>query len=148
MDHPGEDAKKVNDRSKPAPFACTLVHTIALTYFMVLTLLFLSGLVYSELIRDILNEYAQPEAPGPGFLWLAASGFILFAGASAGLILSMRKRRGGFYITALVILAIMALDFYFFTFDWLRYLIHSGLIFLLGIAHFSGRCYRRQTVIN
>jgi membrane-associated HD superfamily phosphohydrolase len=148
MDNPGEEAQKASGRSKPAPFACILVRTIALTYFLVLTLLFLAGLVFSQHIREVLDLYATPEGRSHGFLWLTTSGFVLFSGASAGLILSMMKRRGGFYLTGLIILAIMALDFYFFTFDWLRYLIHSGLIFILGIAHFSGRCYRRTSGIN
>jgi len=115
---------------------------MALTYFLILALLFLAGLIYSVSISDILSAYYNDQANLPlYFKSNALTGFILFLTASAGIVLFMLRRKAGFYIFFAASVVIFALDLSFLVFDWLRYLVHSGFIFVLGIAHFSKRCY-------
>jgi hypothetical protein len=115
---------------------------MALTYFLILALLLLAGSVLSGKIIHAISTYYGPEDISPlYFRWFAFTGSALYLMSSAGIILFMLNRKSGFYIFFAAALIIFSLDLAFFDFDWLRYLIHTGLIFILGIAHFSKRCY-------
>lgn len=121
---------------------CWIILCMALTYFLILALLFLLGAIYSEKIIAIISPYYDPGIKTTlNFNLFTLTGCSLYFLSTAGIILFMLKRKAGFYIFFLAALIILSLDFYFLTFDWLRYLIHSGFIFILGIAHFSKRCY-------
>lgn len=115
---------------------------MALTYFLILALLFLSGVIFSGKIILILSDYYQGTEKFPShFRWFAFGGTLLYFTSVTGIILFFLKRKIGFYIFFLAALLIFSIDLAFFDFDWLRYLIHTGFIFILGIAHFSKRCY-------
>ena len=121
---------------------CRAVLYSALTYFLILALLFLTGAVFSDkIIRFIRSYYAESAGSGAKFLWIAIAGAILYFTAVAGILLFIFNRKAGFYIFFFASVIIFSLDLSFLIFDWLRYLIHSGYIFILGIAHFSKRCY-------
>jgi hypothetical protein len=129
-------------RIKKRSFLCWIILSMALTYFLILALLFLAGSIFSEKIIRVIGPYYGPESGNPvDFRWFALGGTLLYFTAVSGIILFMLKRKLGFYIFFTASLVILALDFAFLNFDWLRYLIHSGFIFILGIAHFSKRCY-------
>jgi hypothetical protein len=130
-------------RIKKRSFLCTIVQSMALTYFIILALLFLAGVIFSKTIMEAIRPYYEPEQVYPSFFrWIALTGAFLYFLAVSGIVLFMFKRRSGFYIFFTATLIIFSLDFAFLNFDWLRYLIHSGFIFTLGIAHFSKRCYQ------
>lgn len=115
---------------------------MALTYFLLLALLFLAGLVFSRNIIQAISFYFGPEDLTPFlFRWFVIAGTSLYAAAAAGIILFLLNRKVGFYLFFIAALIIFSLDLAFFNFDWLRYLIHTWFIFILGIAHFSKRCY-------
>ena len=129
-------------RIKKRTFFCVVLLTAALTYFLILALLFLSGAVFSGKIITLISPYYSPENQLPAFFnGFAIIGSLLYFLSSFGIILFLLKRKAGFYIFFLSTLLIFSLDLIFLNFDWLRYLIHSGFIFILGIAHFSKRCY-------
>jgi hypothetical protein len=122
---------------------CRIILSMALTYFLILALLFLAGSIFSGRIIEIIGPYYSIENPFPPlFIGFALGGAALYFISSAGIILFMLNRRIGFYIFFVSVLVIFALDLTFLVFDWLRYLIVTGFIFMLGIAHFSRRCYR------
>ena len=124
------------------PFSCKVILAIALTYFLVIMLLFATAVIFRTGIIRAVGYYFDPSEYDPGKITLfILSGAILYLLASAGLILQSLKRRIGFYIFFIIALMILVLDLIFLDFDWLRYVIQSGLIFLVGIAHFSKRCY-------
>ncbi|NTV84151.1 MAG: hypothetical protein HGA23_07620 [Bacteroidales bacterium] len=113
-----------------------------MTYFLSLALLFLAGSIFSGKIIDIISPYyGTEENPSLIFNAFAWTGVVLYFMASAGILLFMLNRKAGFYIFFLAALVIFSLDLAFLDFDWLRYLIHTGFIFILGIAHFSKKCY-------
>ena len=123
-------------------FFCRILQTVAVTYFMVLALLFLAGLVYSVRITDMISPYYGEQVNLPLFFKsFALIGSILFFTAATGIIVFMLNRKAGFYIFFTASVVIFTLDLSFLTFDWMRYLVHTGFIFILGIAHFSKRCY-------
>lgn len=134
-------------RTEPAgirkkSFFCRIILFSTLTYFLILALLFVAGSVFSGKIIEIINQYYNPGKYFHGLFGLfAISGAILYLTATAGILLFMNNRKAGFYIFLIALLAIFILDFYFLEFDWLRYLIQTGFVFVLGIAHFSKRCY-------
>jgi len=118
---------------------------MALTYFLILALLFLVGSVFSGNIIQAISSYFGPEDASPErFRWFAIAGAALYSAASAGIILFLLNRKAGFYIFFIAALAIFSLDLSFLNFDWLRYLIHTGFIFILGIAYFSKHCYYKH----
>jgi formate hydrogenlyase subunit 3/multisubunit Na+/H+ antiporter MnhD subunit len=124
------------------PFSCKVILAIVLTYFLVLTLLFLAALVYYGEIIRIMENYFDPQVfEAQKLRWFIIIGTILFSFCSAGLILQSFRRRGGFYLFFSSALVILTLDLIFLEFDWFRYIIQSGLIFLTGMVHFSKRCY-------
>jgi hypothetical protein len=129
-------------RIRKKSYFCKIVFYSALTYFLILALLFVAGSVFSGKIVEIINLYYTPGDYFHGLFGLfAILGAALYVAASVGIILFMNSRRAGFYIFFIALLAIFILDLSFLEFDWLRYLIHTGFIFVLGIAHFSKRCY-------
>ena len=121
---------------------CKIIQISALTYFLVPALLFTAGLGYSGKIIRFIEDYYKPGDISPENFTLVAGvcSFLYFASA-AGILLFMLNRKFGFYIFFLSAVITFSLDLTFLDFDWIRYLIHSGYIFLLGIAHFSRRCY-------
>jgi hypothetical protein len=121
---------------------CRIILSMALTYFLILALLFLAGTIFSGRIIEIISPYYTTKNPFPTlFDGFALTGAALYLISSAGIILFMVNRKAGFYIFFASALVIFALDLSFLVFDWLRYLILTGFIFILGIAHFSKRCY-------
>lgn len=129
-------------RIRKKSFFCKIVLYSALTYFLILALLFVSGSLFSGKIVEIINSYYDPGEDFHGlFRLFAISGAALYLTASVGIILVMNNRKAGFYIFFIALLAIFILDLSFLKFDWLRYLIHTGFVFVIGIAHFSRRCY-------
>lgn len=129
-------------RIKKRTLFCLVILTASLTYFMILAILFLAGSIFSDRIIDLIAPYYSDKEGIPViFSSFAISGSILYFLSSAGIILFIYKRKIGFYIFFIATVIIFSLDLAFLNFDWLRYLIHSGFIFILGIAHFSKRCY-------
>jgi len=121
---------------------CRIILYSALTYFLILALLFAAGTIFSGKITQIISSYYSPGDNFPGyFLWVALTGTFLYFAAVSGILLFLFNRKAGFYIFFTASLIIFSLDLAFLIFDWLRYLIHTGFIFILGIAHFSKRCY-------
>jgi hypothetical protein len=121
---------------------CKIIFCSALTYFLILSLLFLAGSVFSGKIMEVINLYYNPGEYFRGlFRLFTFSGAVLYLAASGGIILMIINHKTGFYIFFTAVLAIFILDLFFLEFDWLRYLIHTGFVFVLGIAHFSKRCY-------
>ncbi|MFO7613667.1 MAG: hypothetical protein R6W71_03410 [Bacteroidales bacterium] len=124
------------------PFLCPLVLSMALTYFLVLALLFLAGTIFSKDISEILAKYESWNNQSTHhFRWIAWIGTGLLFLSCAGIVLMLTKRRIGFYIFIAAALIILILDIIFFKFDWLRYVLHSGFIFLTGVVHYSRKCY-------
>ncbi|MBW6460155.1 MAG: hypothetical protein K0B08_06235 [Bacteroidales bacterium] len=124
------------------PFLCTIVLSMTLTYFLVLALIFLAGTIFSKDISEILAKYDSWNMHSPHhFRWIAWIGTGLLLLSCAGIIVMLIKKRIGFYIFIAAAIVIFALDMIFFKFDWLRYIMHTGFIFITGIVHFSGKCY-------
>jgi hypothetical protein len=129
-------------RTRKKPLLCSIILYSALTYFLILALLFLSGSIFWGKVMESIKPYFSPEETSPdNYKWFAIVGAALFSMASAGIILFILRKRIGFYIFIAAAVVIFALDFAFLNFDWMRYLILSGYIFIIGIAHFSRRCY-------
>jgi hypothetical protein len=127
------------------PLLCQVVLISALTYFLIPALFFLAGLIYSGKIIDFIREYYRPgDISANNYMWVTGLGSFLYFTAVAGILLFLLNKRIGFYIFFIASVAIFSLDLIFLEFDWIRYLTHSGFIFILGIAHFSRRCYARK----
>jgi hypothetical protein len=121
---------------------CLVVLYSALTYFLILALLFLAGLIFSvEIFQAIEKYYVEGEISRQLYTWIALGGTLLYMSSVAGILLFIFKKKFGFFIFFMAAVVIFSLDLSFLEFDWLRYLVHSGFIFMLGIAHFSKRCY-------
>ena len=126
---------------------CQVILVSALTYFLIPALLFIAGMIYSGSIIRFISEYYKPGDLSPEYYtWVAVAGSFLYLASAAGILLFLLKKKIGFYIFSLSAVVIFSLDLVFLDFDWIRYLIHSGYIFILGIAHFSKRCYRRLSI--
>jgi hypothetical protein len=121
---------------------CLVILVSAVTYFLIPALLFIASLVYSGKIIQFISEYYKPGDLSPeNYIWISVIGSFLYLSSVAGILLFIFKRKIGFYIFLLTAVLIFSLDLAFLDFDWIRYLIHTGFIFILGIAHFSKRCY-------
>jgi len=132
-------------RIKKRSFFCMIILISALTYFLILALLFLAGFIFSgTIVTAITSYYGQGDDAPDIFHWFALAGTVLYLTAVAGIILFILKRKVGFYLFFASTLVIFSLDLAFLSFDWMRYLIHTGFIFILGIAHFSKRCYYKH----
>jgi hypothetical protein len=143
MGSPEIQEKPVPARIKKRLFLCPIILSMALTYFLILALLFLAGAVFSRNIVLAVSPYYGPEEASPEvFRWFIIAAATLYSVTAAGIILMLLRRKLGFYIFFAAAIIIFSLDLAFLNFDWLRYLIHTGFIFILGIAHFSRRCYR------
>ena len=142
MVSPDNQVVPTKARIKKRSLFCWIILTTAMTYFLILALLFLAGTIFSGRIIDIISPYHSPsENPATLFKGFTLIGASLYFISVFGILLFMLNRKAGFYIFFLAALTIFSLDLAFLDFDWLRYLIHSGFIFILGIAHFSKRCY-------
>lgn len=129
-------------RIRKKSLLCTIISYSALTYFLILAFLFLAASVFSGKIIKVISSYYDPVNYFQGlFHWFIFTGAALYLTASAGIILFLKNRKTGFYIFLTAVVAIFLLDLYFLEFDWLRYLIQTGFVFLMGIVHFSKRCY-------
>lgn len=138
---PEEHTEPFKTHRRNRPFICTVALSVALTYFLVLAFLFLSGLIFSGKIIDIITLYAHPQEKSPGmFLLFTLAGTLLFLTASAGILVFLLKKRWGFFLFVAAALVILGLDLIFLPFDWVRYLILSGFVSLLGIIYLTGRC--------
>jgi len=127
------------------PLLCQVILFSALTYFLIPAFLFIAGLAYSGRIISIIQTYSGTGDISPEmFTWVALTGAFLYLVSVAGIFLFILKKKIGFYLFFLAALVIFSLDLAFLEFDWIRYLIHTGYIFMLGIAHFSRRCYVKK----
>lgn len=143
MDIPENQAAIKQAGMKKRSFLCRIIFAMTLTYFLILALLFLAGTIFSGKIIQAISIYFGPEEPSPGiFRWFALCGATLYSASAAGIILFMMNRKAGFYLFLVSVVIIFSLDLAFLNFDWLRYLIHTGFIFILGIAYFSKRCFK------
>ena len=129
-------------RTRKRSLLCNVVLYSGLTYFLILAFLFLAGLTYSGKIIQSVSLYYNPEEISSSLIfWVIVTGSFLYLASSAGIFLFILNRKGGYYLFIAAAIVIFILDLYFLEFDWLRYLIHTGYIFILGIAHFSRKCY-------
>jgi hypothetical protein len=127
---------------KKRSYLCRIILSMALTYFLILALFFLAGTVFSRnIIQAISAYYGHEDASPDSFRWFVMAGAALYTTAAAGIILLLLNRKAGFYLFFVAALIIFSLDLAMLNFDWMRYLIHTGFVFILGIAHFSKRCY-------
>jgi hypothetical protein len=132
-----------NEKIRKRSWVCSLMLTMALTYFILIFLLFLAGLIFHNDLTRALEQYYQPgEFREGAMLWFMIAGTLLYACCSSGIILFLLKRKSGFFLFFSTALVIFILDLIFLEFDLLRYLIHSGFFFIIGLMHFSKRCYR------
>jgi hypothetical protein len=140
---PAEFSAPVKIRKKPV--ICSMILAMALTYFLVLFIMFFVALVFSgDITKTISYYYRGPDFNPSAIIWFILVGTFVYLSGVTGIILMLANRKSGFYLFFLTALTILLLDFIVLDFDWLRYLIHSGFIFLLGILHFSGRCYIKR----
>jgi uncharacterized membrane protein YgdD (TMEM256/DUF423 family) len=140
---PAEFSAPVKIRKKPV--ICSMILAMALTYFLVLFIMFFVALVFSgDITKTISYYYRGPDFNLSAIIWFTLVGTFVYLSGVTGIILMLANRKSGFYLFFLTALTILLLDFIVLDFDWLRYLIHSGFIFLLGILHFSGRCYIKR----
>ena len=145
MSSPGIHVKPLKAGIKKRSFLCWIVLSMALTYFLILALFFLAGSVFSDNIIQVISSYYGPEDASPErFRWFVMTGAALYMSAAAGIILIMLNHKAGFFIFFIAALTIFILDLSYLNFDWLRYLIHTGFVFILGIAHFSRSCYYKH----
>jgi hypothetical protein len=146
--HPEQLTEKQPETTTPVkpgnrPVICSIILAMALTYFLIMTLMFFAALVYSkEIIRATGHYYSPEDFDESGIVGFILAGTFLFMLSSSGIVLMLLKRRTGFYLFIAAVLAIFITDLVLLDFDWLRYLILSGFIFLLGILHFSKKCYK------
>ena len=138
------EPKEIKKRTRSRTFICSVTLVMAFTYFGVFFLLFAAGLFYKGPLTGIFELYLPNEENLVAEIDLfLISGFLLYLAAIAGLVILMLKKRSGFYLFTLSAVLLLLIDLSFFDFDWLRYLIITGLIFVLGVFHFSGGCYPR-----
>jgi hypothetical protein len=129
------------------PFLCRFFFLSALTWFGIYLLVFIALLLFSGRLAEIFSWYAQPGVPGKIDIRLfAGAGTFLYLIVFSGLVIMYSRRPWGLSIFIPGLIALMALDFSFMNFDWLRYLVNSGFAFLVGILHFSRGCYKKLPV--
>ena len=118
---------------------------MALTYYSIISLLFLMMLVFSGRIREALEPWFGPEGLNrQKLMFFIFSGLIIASACASGIVLMLKKHRAGFYIYLAAAILLLGTDLLLLEFDWMRYLVNSGFIFILGLVHFSGRCYGKQ----
>jgi len=118
---------------------------MALTYYGIINLLFLGMIIFSGKIRKANQPWFDSEGFDTKTLYIfIILGFIILLMCTSGIFLMLKKRRGGFYLFLAGAILLLVSDFFLVEFDWMRYLINSGFIFLLGILHFTGKCYSKK----
>lgn len=139
---PSEEDLQLNKSPKGKPFLCKLVIMTAMTYFGVFLILFLLGLIFTDRIYGILSTYlAEGEFDKGKYILIFGVATLIYSLAWAGLMMMILNRKAGFYLFIVMVIVLIISDFFFIDFDWIRYLLNSGFAFLIGIVHFSGRCY-------
>lgn len=129
-------------RVKGKPFLCKLVILTAMTYFGVFLILFLGAFIFTDKIYGIIAPYfSEGEFLKGKYLAIAGTGTLIYALAWVGLLMMNINRKAGFYLFILMVVIMIISDFFLVDFDWIRYLLNSGFAFLVGIIHFTGRCY-------
>jgi hypothetical protein len=101
---------------KPAvrPAALTLLCQVAGVFTGTLSLLFLSGLVYSVWIQRVSDQYlTSTGAPAPDIKLIFIAGFISHLTSFTGIILIHKLKRAGFYILAVSLIVIISGSFFF-----------------------------------
>ena len=98
-----EERKKAGNGKKS--LFCKVILTMAVTYFLILALLFLAGSIFSGKITGILSPYyGADENLTILFNGFAMTGAVLYFISSTGILLFMMKRKAGFYIFFLPLL--------------------------------------------
>lgn len=128
------------------PYACRILMAMAITYYGIINLLFLGMLVFSGRIRQATEPWFEKEGfSAQTLLIFIIIGLTILFMCTFGIFLMMRKRKGGFFLFLAGAIILWIADFFLLDFDWIRYLTNSGFIFILGILHFSKRCYGKPT---
>lgn len=136
-------------RAKGKPFLCRLVILTAMTYFGVFLILFLGAFVFTGKIYGILSPYfAEGEFQKSRYIAISGAGALIYALAWAGLLMMMMNRKAGFYLFILMVIVLIVTDFFLVDFDWIRYLLNTGFAFLVGIVHFTGKCYSSAKAVH
>jgi hypothetical protein len=118
---------------------------MALTYYGILNILFLGMLVFSGYIRKATEHWFEAESiTNTSLILFIVVGLMILFMCTSGITLFLNQRKGGFYLYLAGAVILMAADFFLLEFDWMRYLINSGFIFILGIMHFAGKCYKNR----
>jgi hypothetical protein len=134
---------KRNNQTRP-PFTCRVFLLMALTYYGILNLLFLGMLVFSGYIRKATEHWFEAESiTNTSLILFIIIGLLILLMCTSGITLFLYRRKGGFYLYLAGAVILWVADFFLLEFDWMRYLINSGFIFILGIMHFTGRCYNK-----
>lgn len=120
---------------------------MAITYYGILNLLFLGMLVFSARIRQAAEPwYTTDGIDNMKIILIILLGLAILTMCTSGIVLMLKKRRGGYFIYLAGAVILWVADFFLLEFDWIRYLINSGFIFILGVIHFSGRCYGKPLI--
>ncbi|MDX9907658.1 MAG: hypothetical protein RBS55_13810, partial [Bacteroidales bacterium] len=78
-------------------FICLVVQCMALTYFLIIALLFLAGLLFSGTVNEVVGSYyGLKEEFASKYFSFIITGTILFLTIVAGIIIFMMKYRAGF----------------------------------------------------
>ncbi len=90
---------KVNNSYRQRPLGLSILCMIAFVYYGLLTLVFLSGLIFSTGINDIINTYIQQyELSRSRLLLINLVASFLFGISFWGIYKLWILKRGGFYI--------------------------------------------------
>lgn len=117
---------------------------MAQTYYGIINLLFLLLVVFQERFIRAVRPYFQTENLNEAVLryfLLSAAAILLLC--NAGIAMMQFRRKNGFFLFLAGGVILLIIDTFFLSFDWVRYLLNSGFIFLLGLLHFTGRAYGR-----
>ena len=122
---------------------------MALTYYGIINLLFIGMLVFSGRIRKATEPwFITEDLNHRRVLLFIIAGVVIFTLCTTGIILMLKKYKPGFYLFLGGAVLVLVSDFFLLEFDWIRYLINTGFIFILGILHFTGICYRKRTDVG
>lgn len=125
------------------PFTCRIFLLMALTYYGIINLLFLGMLIFSGRIEKATEPWFETEGfSNTTLIIFIVLGLLILLMCTSGITLFLQQRRGGFYLFLAGAASLWVADFFLLQFDWMRYLINTGFIFILGVMHFSGKCYK------
>ena len=133
------------------PFGCRIFLLMALTYYGIINLLFLGMLIFSGRIEKATEPWFQAEGfSNLTIIIFIVIGLLILLMCTSGITLFLKQRKGGYYLFLAGAVILWVADFFLLQFDWLRYLINTGFIFILGVMHFSGKCYaeRRKKAVD